>query len=75
MASLSFALALALSERLPELSGHGSALAHDSLFLDEGFGSLDAESLDVAIQGLELLATGSRMIGVISSWVTITRRA
>ncbi|MCC7417851.1 MAG: SMC family ATPase, partial [Acidobacteria bacterium] len=62
----SLALALALSERLPELSGHGGALALDSLFLDEGFGSLDAESLDVAIQGLELLASGSRMIGVIS---------
>ena len=62
----SLALALALSERLPELSGRGGALSLESLFLDEGFGSLDAESLDVAIQGLELLATGNRMIGVIS---------
>ncbi|MEZ4553267.1 MAG: SMC family ATPase [Dehalococcoidia bacterium] len=70
----SLALALALSERLPELSGHGGALALDSLFLDEGFGSLDAESLDIAIQGLELLATGSRMIGVISHVPEVAER-
>ncbi len=62
----SLALALALSERLPELSGHGGALSLESLFLDEGFGSLDGESLSVAIEGLELLASGDRMIGVIS---------
>lgn len=70
----SLALALALSERLPELSGHGGALSLDSLFLDEGFGSLDAESLDVAIQGLELLASGSRMIGVISHVPEVAER-
>lgn len=70
----SLALALALSERLPELSGHGGALSLESLFLDEGFGSLDAESLDVAIQGLELLATGNRMIGVISHVLEVAER-
>ncbi len=70
----SLALALALSERLPELSGHGGALSLESLFLDEGFGSLDAESLDVAIEGLELLATGSRMIGVISHVPEVAER-
>ncbi|HRC63188.1 MAG TPA: SbcC/MukB-like Walker B domain-containing protein, partial [Dehalococcoidia bacterium] len=70
----SLALALALSERLPELSGHGGALSLDSLFLDEGFGSLDAESLDIAIQGLELLASGSRMIGVISHVPEVAER-
>ncbi|MFN8639573.1 MAG: SMC family ATPase, partial [Dehalococcoidia bacterium] len=51
----SLALALALSERLPELAGAGGALSLESLFLDEGFGSLDATSLDVAIEGLERL--------------------
>ncbi len=62
----SLALALALSERLPELAGVGGALSLESLFLDEGFGSLDAASLDVAIEGLERLAGGRRVIGVIS---------
>jgi exonuclease SbcC len=70
----SLALALALSERLPELSGRGGALSLESLFLDEGFGSLDAESLDVAIQGLELLASGDRMIGVISHVSEVAER-
>lgn len=62
----SLALALALSEHLPEISGTGGAVSLDSLFLDEGFGALDAEALDLAVQGLETLAEGSRMVGVIS---------
>ncbi len=62
----SLALALSLSEHLPELAGRGGAIVLESLFLDEGFGSLDAESLDLAVQGLETLAGGQRMIGVIS---------
>ncbi|MCK9486356.1 MAG: SMC family ATPase [Dehalococcoidia bacterium] len=62
----SLALALALSEHLPEISGSGGAVSLDSLFLDEGFGALDAEALDLAVQGLETLAEGSRMVGVIS---------
>ena len=65
----SLALSLALSERLPELAGTGGAISLESLFLDEGFGSLDAQALDVAIEGLEALADPTaegRMIGVIS---------
>jgi exonuclease SbcC len=70
----SLALALALSERLPELAGAGGALSLESLFLDEGFGSLDAASLDVAIEGLERLAGGRRVIGVISHVPEIAER-
>ncbi|MQC18520.1 MAG: hypothetical protein DWG80_05540, partial [Chloroflexi bacterium] len=62
----SLALALSLSEHLPEIAGTGGAISLDSLFLDEGFGALDAEALDLAVQGLETLADGTRMIGVIS---------
>jgi exonuclease SbcC len=65
----SLALSLALSERLPELAGTGGAISLESLFLDEGFGSLDSQALDVAIEGLEALADPSaegRMVGVIS---------
>jgi exonuclease SbcC len=70
----SLALALALAERLPQLAGHGGALSLESLFLDEGFGSLDADALDVAIEALELLAGGDRMIGVISHVPLIAER-
>jgi len=70
----SLALALALAERLPQLSGHGAALSLESLFLDEGFGTLDADALDVAIEALELLASERRMIGVISHVPLIAER-
>jgi exonuclease SbcC len=70
----SLALALALAERLPSLAGHGGALSLESLFLDEGFGSLDADALDVAIEALEMLAGGDRMIGVISHVPLIAER-
>ena len=62
----SLALALSLSEHLPQLAGLGGAVSLESLFLDEGFGALDGDSLDLAVQGLETLANGKRMIGVIS---------
>ncbi len=62
----SLALALSLSEHLPQLAGLGGAVSLESLFLDEGFGALDSDSLDLAVQGLETLANGRRMIGVIS---------
>jgi len=70
----SLALALALSEHLPEIAGKGGAVSLDSLFLDEGFGALDAEALDLAVQGLETLAEGSRMIGVISHVEELSER-
>ena len=70
----SLALSLALSERLPELAGTGGAVSLESLFLDEGFGSLDAESLDVAIAGLEALAGEQRMVGVISHVLQLAER-
>ncbi len=70
----SLALALALAERLPELAGTGAAVSLESLFLDEGFGALDSESLDLAVQGLETLAGGERMIGVVSHVPEIAER-
>ena len=38
----------------------------DSLFLDEGFGTLDPETLDVALDALDNLNASGKMIGVIS---------
>ena len=46
----------------------------ESLFLDEGFGSLDQASLDIAIGGLEALAGGRRLVGVISHVPEVAER-
>ncbi|MEH0712403.1 SMC family ATPase [Vibrio owensii] len=57
------ALALGLSDVVQSYSG---GIRLDTLFIDEGFGSLDPESLDLAIQTLIDLQQTGRMIGVIS---------
>jgi exonuclease SbcC len=63
----SLALALALAERLAELSVAGRAgESLESLFLDEGFGTLDPETLDLVVQALETLHGGQRMVGVVT---------
>lgn len=60
---VSMALALGLSDVMQNRSG-GTAM--ESLFIDEGFGSLSDNVLDTAIGVLEQLAGGSRLVGVIS---------
>ena len=60
----SFLASLALALGLADLAGRNTRI--DSLFIDEGFGSLDTDSLDVAISALETLRQNSKMIGVIS---------
>ncbi|WP_194439224.1 SbcC/MukB-like Walker B domain-containing protein [Vibrio fluminensis] len=57
------ALALGLSDVVQSYSG---GIRLDTLFIDEGFGSLDPESLDLAIQTLIDLQQGGRTIGLIS---------
>ena len=57
------ALALGLSDVVQSYSG---GIRLETLFIDEGFGSLDPESLDLAIQTLVDLQQTGRMIGVIS---------
>ncbi|WP_181562671.1 AAA family ATPase [Micromonospora noduli] len=62
----SLALALALSAQITTLAAAGSARL-DSIFLDEGFGTLDEETLETVANTLENLASqGNRMVGVIS---------
>jgi exonuclease SbcC len=61
----SLALALALSDRLPELQ-NATQVTLDSLFLDEGFGTLDAETLETVISALEGLRSEERMVGMIT---------
>ncbi len=61
----SLALALALAERVGELSATGGTRL-DAIFLDEGFGTLDPASLDVVATAIEELGATGRMVGVIS---------
>ncbi|MFV0576481.1 MAG: AAA family ATPase [Vibrio sp.] len=60
----SFLVSLALALALSDLVSHKTSI--DSLFLDEGFGTLDAETLDIALNALDNLNASGKMIGVIS---------
>ncbi|MFY9711877.1 MAG: SMC family ATPase [Microbacterium sp.] len=59
----SLALALGLAEVVTARAG---GLRLDTLFIDEGFGSLDGDTLDIAMRTLDELRQGGRTVGVIS---------
>jgi len=69
----SLALALALSAQMSGLAAAGAARL-DSIFLDEGFGTLDPETLEVVATTLETLAQGQRMVGVITHVTALAER-
>lgn len=60
----SFLVSLALALALSDLVSHKTRI--DSLFLDEGFGTLDSETLDTALDALDALNASGKIIGVIS---------
>ncbi len=60
----SFLVSLALALALSELVSHKTRL--ESLFLDEGFGTLDPDTLESALAALDQLQSGGKMIGIIS---------
>lgn len=60
----SFLVSLALALALSDLVSHKTQI--ESLFLDEGFGTLDAATLDGALDALDALNASGKTIGVIS---------
>lgn len=59
----SLALALAVADVISAVSG---GVEVNTMFIDEGFGSLDAQSLEIAVESLLSLREGGRLIGIIS---------
>ena len=67
----SLSLALGLSDVIQSSAG---GIQIDAMFIDEGFGSLDEESLNQAIKALNSLTEGDRIVGIISHVSEIKER-
>jgi exonuclease SbcC len=70
----SLGLALALSSSVSQFNDGGGSFKLDALFLDEGFSTLDAETLNVAVEAIQALQEGDRMIAVISHVADLAER-
>jgi exonuclease SbcC len=69
----SLALALALADQLSVLAARGGARL-DSIFLDEGFGTLDPATLDTVASAIEELGAKGRVVGIISHVAALAER-
>ena len=68
----SFLVSLALALALSDLVSNKTSI--DSLFLDEGFGTLDGDTLEIALNALDTLNASGKMIGVISHVESLKER-
>jgi DNA repair protein SbcC/Rad50 len=68
---VSLSLALELSEQVQQAAG---AVRLDSIFIDEGFGTLDPETLETVADAIESLGQTNRMVGVITHVAELHRR-
>jgi exonuclease SbcC len=69
----SLALALALSQQIRNLAAEGAPRL-DAIFLDEGFGTLDPDTLDVVAATIENLGQSGRMVGVVTHVTELAAR-
>jgi len=67
-----FLVSLALALGLSSLATQRTRV--ETLFVDEGFGSLDADTLDKALSALEALQASGRRVGIISHIAALTER-
>ena len=67
----SLSLALGLSD---EIQGNSGGVKLDTMFIDEGFGSLDEEALRQAVRALDELGNGNRLVGIISHVAELKER-
>lgn len=67
----SLSLALGLADEIQSMAG---GIRLDTMFVDEGFGSLDGESLDQAMKVLRNLTEGNRLVGIISHVAELKER-
>jgi exonuclease SbcC len=70
----SLALALALSRHVGDLATEGLGAKLEAVFIDEGFGTLDPETLDEVIDALERLRADDLIVGVISHVPELAQR-
>jgi len=70
---VSLALALALAEQIPQIQ-EGARASLESLFLDEGFGTLDPDTLEPVIGAIDALRQEGRVVGIITHVSELAQR-